>query len=138
MLKRFYPLDLMETGHDIMFFWVARMTMLCTHLVGEEPFKRIFLHAVLRDAHGRKMSKSLGNVIDPIHVMEGISLDDLKRSLTTGNLDPREVEKAAKGMETDFPEGIPQCGADALRLTLAQYTRQGRSTFSALFIFRRF
>lgn len=106
--------------------------MLCTHLTGLVPFKRIFLHAVLRDAHGRKMSKSLGNVIDPIHVMEGISLEELKKSLTGGNLDPREVEKAAKGMEADFPQGIPQCGADALRLTLAQYTRQSRSTCAGI------
>jgi valyl-tRNA synthetase len=91
--KKFYPLSLMETGSDILFFWVSRMVMLCTYLSGENPFKSIFLHPIVRDANGVKMSKSLGNVIDPIHVIEGISLSGLLENLRNGNLDVMEREK---------------------------------------------
>ncbi|KAF0853140.1 mitochondrial valyl-tRNA synthetase (ValRS) [Andalucia godoyi] len=125
-LKRFYPLSLMETGSDILFFWVARMVMLCTFLDGRGPFTRVLLHPVVRDSQGRKMSKSLGNVIDPLHVMDGISLPDLTSGLLKSNLDAREVEKATKNLKKEFPEGIEQCGADALRLCLVDYLVQGR------------
>lgn len=123
-LRTFYPTSLLETGHDILFFWVARMVMLGMKLTGQVPFKKIFLHAMVRDAHGRKMSKSLGNVIDPLDVIHGISLDGLLKKLEQGNLDKNEVKKARDGMIMDFPNGIAECGADALRFALVAYTAQ--------------
>ena len=125
-LRDFYPTSLLETGHDILFFWVARMVMLGIQLTGVCPFKQVYLHAMVRDAHGRKMSKSLGNVIDPVHVIEGISLEKLHATLEGGNLDPSEVAKAKAGQVTDFPDGLAECGTDALRFALVAYTTQGR------------
>lgn len=81
---------------------------------------------MVRDSHGRKMSKSLGNIIDPIDVINGISLEDLHATLMTGNLDPKEVEKAKQGQTQDYPSGIPECGTDALRFALCAYTAQGK------------
>lgn len=115
---------MLETGHDILFIWVARMVMMGLHLTGTLPFKKVFLHAMIRDAHGRKMSKSLGNVVDPMDVIRGMELDKLIAGLGAGNLPPAEVEKASRGMEEDFPKGIPECGTDALRFGLASYTGQ--------------
>jgi len=111
-LKAFYPTSLLETGHDILFFWVARMVMMGMTLTGQLPFKQVFLHAMVRDAHGRKMSKSLGNVLDPIDVTEGIALEDMHKKLKEGNLDPTEVETAIAGQKKDFPNGISECGTD--------------------------
>eukprot|EP01025_Chloroclados_australasicus_P060277 TRINITY_DN771_c5_g1_i1.p1 TRINITY_DN771_c5_g1~~TRINITY_DN771_c5_g1_i1.p1 ORF type:complete len:1316 (-),score=198.99 TRINITY_DN771_c5_g1_i1:331-4227(-) len=125
-LEKFYPGSLLETGHDILFFWVARMVMMGMTLMGDVPFKEVFLHAMVRDAHGRKMSKSLGNVIDPIHVIEGISLEGLHVGLENSNLDPKEIAKAKEGQKKDFPEGIEECGTDALRFALVAYTSQAR------------
>ncbi|XP_054714307.1 valine--tRNA ligase-like [Uloborus diversus] len=125
-LKAFYPGTLLETGHDIIFFWVARMVMLGIQLMGQPPFKEVFLHSIVRDAHGRKMSKSLGNVIDPIDMINGISLEALHATLKDSNLDPKEIEKATQGQKSDFPSGIPECGTDALRFALCAYTAQGR------------
>ncbi|KAJ3006608.1 UNVERIFIED_CONTAM: hypothetical protein HDU68_003984 [Siphonaria sp. JEL0065] len=125
-LDHFYPNALLETGWDILFFWVARMVMMGIKLTGKVPFKQVFCHAMVRDAHGRKMSKSLGNVIDPLDVIEGIALADLQKRLEVGNLDPREVVKAQEGQKRDFPNGIPQCGTDALRFTLLNYSSGGR------------
>jgi len=88
-------------------------------LTGQVPFKTVFLHAMVRDKEGRKMRKSLGNVIDPMWVLEGISLADMQATLDNSNLDPKEVDKAKKGMAEQFPKGIPQCGVDALRFGLA-------------------
>jgi len=122
----FYPGALLETGHDIIFFWVARMVFFGQKLLGKLPFKTVFLHAMVRDAHGRKMSKSLGNTIDPMDVIKGISLEDLHKSLVGSNLDPRELEKAKAGQKQDYPNGIPECGTDALRFALCAYTAQGR------------
>ncbi|KAI7818882.1 tRNA synthetases class I-domain-containing protein [Gamsiella multidivaricata] len=122
-----YPTTMIETGTDIMFFWVARMVMLCTHLSDQVPFKDIMFHAMVRDAQGRKMSKSVGNVIDPTHVIEGISLKDLKATLEGGNLAAKEVKRSQAQMEKDFPKGIMASGADALRFALVsstQHTRQ--------------
>uniref|UniRef100_A0A7S1CA53 valine--tRNA ligase n=1 Tax=Bicosoecida sp. CB-2014 TaxID=1486930 RepID=A0A7S1CA53_9STRA len=124
--KAFYPGTLLETGHDILFFWVARMVMMGLKLCGELPFKTVYLHAMVRDKYGRKMSKSLGNVIDPMEVIYGCPLDDLLAKLDQGNLPPKEVEKAKKGQSLDFPDGIPECGADAMRFGLLAYTVQGR------------
>ena len=125
-LDAFYPTSLLETGHDILFFWVARMVMMGMCLTGKIPFKQVYLHAMVRDAHGRKMSKSLGNVIDPLDVIEGISLEGLHETLMGGNLAEKEVEKAKAGQKADFPEGIEECGTDALRFALVAYTSQGR------------
>lgn len=125
-LKLFYPGSLLETGHDILFFWVARMVMFGMKLLGEIPFKEVYLHAMVRDAHGRKMSKSLGNVIDPIDVINGITLEKLHATLENSNLDARELENARAGQKADYPDGIPECGTDALRFALCAYTAQGR------------
>merc|ERR1711892_301776 len=125
-LDVFYPGALLETGHDIIFFWVARMVFFGQKLMGKLPFKDVFLHAMVRDAHGRKMSKSLGNTINPMDVILGISLEDLGKALEGGNLDPKEVEKAKAGQKQDYPTGIPECGTDALRFGLCAYTAQGR------------
>jgi valyl-tRNA synthetase len=130
--KAFYPNTILETGHDILFFWVARMVMMGMTLTGQVPFKTVFLHAMVRDKEGRKMSKSLGNVIDPMWVLEGISLADMQATLDNSNLDPKEVDKAKKGMAEQFPKGIPQCGVDALRFGLAALVPP--SAPSALFL----
>ncbi|CAD5228298.1 unnamed protein product [Bursaphelenchus okinawaensis] len=124
--KRFFPGNVLETGHDILFFWVAKMVFMAQELTGELPFNEVLLHAMVRDAHGRKMSKSLGNVIDPLFVIHGITLDELKETLEGGNLDPKEVEKAKAGQAKDYPNGIPECGTDALRFALMAYNGAGR------------
>ncbi|XP_043212811.1 valine--tRNA ligase-like isoform X1 [Amphibalanus amphitrite] len=126
-LKRFYPTSLLETGHDIIFFWVARMVFFGRKLLGKLPFKEVYFHAMVCDAHGRKMSKSLGNVIDPLDVIRGISLEGLHKLLQENtNLDPAEVKRAMQGQKEDYPKGIPECGTDALRFALCAYTTQGR------------
>ncbi|CAI5713249.1 unnamed protein product [Hyaloperonospora brassicae] len=125
-VANFYPTDLLETGYDILFFWVARMVFMGQKLTGKLPFKTIYLHSMVRDKYGRKMSKSLGNVVDPLEIIAGCSLDDLCKKLENGNLPAKEVEKAKKGQKLDFPQGIPECGADALRFGLLAYTQQGR------------
>lgn len=124
--ENFYPTDLLETGYDILFFWVARMVFMGQKLTGKLPFKTIYLHSMVRDKYGRKMSKSLGNVVDPLEIIAGCTLDDLFQKLENGNLPAKEVEKAKKGQQLDFPDGIPECGADALRFGLLAYTQQGR------------
>lgn len=124
--KAFYPTTLLETGLDIIFFWVARMVMLGLQLTDTLPFTNVYLHAMVRDKEGRKMSKSLGNVIDPLEVIDGCKLDALIDRLHKGNLKATEVERAEKGHRSDFPDGIPRCGTDALRIGLLAYTVQGR------------
>ncbi|VDP29588.1 unnamed protein product [Schistosoma mattheei] len=126
-LKAYYPGSLLETGHDIIFFWVARMVMIGLKLMGQLPFHTVYLHAMVRDAHGKKMSKSLGNAIDPVDVINGISLEDLQKQLEQGNLDPNELTRARQAQAKDFPKGIPECGTDALRFALCAYTAQGRN-----------
>lgn len=88
-------------------------------------YREVFLHPIVRDAHGRKMSKSLGNVIDPMDVIEGISLENLHAQLLNSNLDPKEIAKAEAGQKQDYPNGIPECGTDALRFTLLSYMHHG-------------
>lgn len=121
----FYPSTVLETGWDILFFWVARMVMLGIKLTGRVPFPEVYCHAMIRDAEGRKMSKSKGNVIDPIDVMQGIGLEELHEKLSEGNLDEKEVKKAREGQKKLFPKGIPQCGTDALRFALCTYSGGG-------------
>jgi len=101
--------------------------MMSLGLTDKLPFHTVYLHAMVRDAHGRKMSKSLGNVIDPLEVIQGIALEELNQKLYEGNLPDKEIEKAKEGQKQDFPDGIPQCGADALRFGLLAYTSQGRN-----------
>lgn len=102
------------------------MVLLGVKLTGQVPFKEVLCHAMIRDAHGRKMSKSLGNVIDPIDVIQGLPLEDLHQQLYEGNLDEKEIKKAKDGQKKDFPNGIPQCGTDALRFALCAYSAGGR------------
>ncbi|XP_011315239.1 valine--tRNA ligase, mitochondrial-like [Fopius arisanus] len=123
--KRLYPLSLMETGHDILMFWVARMAMLCTELTGELPFQDVLLHGVLCDAQGKKMSKSLGNVINPEDVINGITLEGLNAkaqdSHNSGILSKSEFKRTLSVNSKMFSNGIPQCGVDALRFTLCAH-----------------
>lgn len=125
-LEAFYPTSILETGLDILFFWVARMVMMGLQLTDKLPFHTVYLHAMVRDKEGRKMSKSLGNVIDPLEVINGCSLESLLQKLEAGNLPAKEVERSKKDQEADFPDGIPECGSDALRFGLLAYTVQGR------------
>ncbi|KAK0095995.1 hypothetical protein PV326_006831 [Microctonus aethiopoides] len=125
-LEAFYPGTLLETGHDILFFWVARMVFFGQKLMGKLPFNEVYLHAMVRDAHGRKMSKSLGNVIDPMDVIRGVTLEALHQQLYNSNLDEKELKNAIAGQKSDYPQGIPECGTDALRFALCAYTSQGR------------
>jgi valyl-tRNA synthetase len=124
-LETLFPTSVLESGWDILFFWIARMVMFSLKLTGKVPFTEVYCHSLIRDSDGRKMSKSLGNVIDPQDVIEGILLEDLHKKLSVGNLAPVEVEKATKYQKTAFPDGIPQCGTDALRFALVSYTTGG-------------
>ena len=126
-MTNFFPGNLLETGHDILFFWVARMVMASLHFTGKLPFTEVYLHAMVRDKDGRKMSKSLGNVIDPLDVIYGITLDELHEKVKQGNLDAKEVPKAIKYQKEAFPSGIAECGSDALRFGLLSYTQSGKS-----------
>lgn len=125
-MSNFYPNSLLETGWDILFFWVARMAMLGIKMTGKVPFNEVFCHSLVRDSDGRKMSKSLGNVIDPLDIINGISLDKLHAKLLLGNLDPKEVAQATNYQKTAFPDGIPQCGSDAMHFAFCHYTTGGR------------
>lgn len=120
-LTRFYPLSLLETGSDLLLFWVGRMVMLGTQLTGQLPFSKVLLHAMVRDRQGRKMSKSLGNVLDPRDIIRGAELQVLQEKLRDGNLDPKELAIAAAAQRKDFPHGIPECGTDALRFALCSH-----------------
>ncbi|XP_023160906.1 valine--tRNA ligase [Drosophila hydei] len=123
--KEKYPLDLMQTGHDILFFWVARMMMMGLKLTGKAPFQRILLNGIVCDAHGRKMSKSLGNIVAPQQVVQGASLDSLKavlqQSSDAGVIKPQELKTSTESMMKMFPSGIQECGTDALRFTLLSH-----------------
>lgn len=125
--KNSYPLSLMETGSDILFFWVLRQTMLCKKLSNELPFKTIYLHPIVRDASGKKMSKSLGNVIDPLDVIYGTSKDKMINKLKESNLPIKELNRSMKMTEIKFPKGIEACGTDALRFSLLTFLKQNRS-----------
>jgi valyl-tRNA synthetase len=113
------------TAWDILFFWVARMIMLGLNLTDNIPFREVYCHPIVRDSEGRKMSKSLSNVIDPLDVIQGISLNALHEKLKQGNLDPKELQRAMNYQKSAFPDGIPQCGTDALRFLLAAYSTGG-------------
>lgn len=125
--KAFFPGTILETGHDILFFWVARMVMMSLCLTDQLPFKTIYLHAMVRDADGVKMSKSQGNVIDPLEVINGAPLEVLLEKIRESNLSAHAIEKGIEGKKKEFPDGIPACGSDAMRLGLLSYTIQGRN-----------
>ena len=125
-LDTFLPSSVLVTGFDIIFFWVARMVMMSEHFTGQVPFREVYVHGLVRDIHGNKMSKSKGNVIDPIDLIDGIALEALVTKRQTGLMNPKQAESIARQTRKDFPDGFPAFGTDAIRFTFASLASHGR------------
>ncbi len=125
-LRNFLPGAVLVTGFDIIFFWVARMVMMSLHFTGKVPFHEVYVTGLVRDAHGNKMSKSKGNIIDPIDLIDGITLDALIGKRTTGLMNPKQAESIARQTRADYPNGFPAFGTDAVRFTFASLATHGR------------